>query len=77
MVRLAGEQAAIEDTIYYLERALASAENPSVQVADFVFHTRKLARNEFMKRRHLGKIMQAIADQERQERTAAAAADAS
>jgi hypothetical protein len=77
MVRLAGEQAAIEDTIYYLERALASAENPSVQVTDFVFHTRKLARNEFMKRRHLSKIMKAIANQESKERAAAEAAEAS
>jgi hypothetical protein len=62
MVRLAAERAAIEDTIYYLERALANSENPSVQVADFVKETRKLARSEFMKRSHLNKIAKAIAE---------------
>ncbi len=62
MVRLAAERAAIEDTIYYLERALANSENPSVQVTDFVKETRKLARSEFMKRSHLNKITKAIAE---------------
>ena len=57
-------QAAIEDCIYYLERALASASNPSVEVGEFVFNTRKLARDQFMKRYHLRKIAIVLANAE-------------
>lgn len=66
MVKLASEKAAIEDTMYYLERALANSENPSVQVNDFVKETRKLARNEFHKRYHLNKIQKVITEAEAQ-----------
>ena len=64
IVKLTAEQAAIEDCIYYLERALASASNPSVEISDFVFHTRKLSRDLFMRKQHLTKIAKAVRDSE-------------
>ena len=64
IVKLTADQAAIEDCIYYLERALASASNPSVEISDFVFQTRKLSRELFMRKHHLNKIAVILREQQ-------------
>ncbi len=61
VVKLTAEQAAIEDCIYYLERALASASNPSVEISEFLFHTRKMSRDLFIRKHHLNKIAKVLA----------------
>jgi ESCRT-I complex subunit TSG101 len=61
MVKLSAEVAAIDDCMYFLELALANHANPGFQLAEFLLQTRRLARDQFVKRSHLQKISSALA----------------
>jgi ESCRT-I complex subunit TSG101 len=56
IVRLNGEINAIDDALYFLERALVSSQNKSIDLNGFLREVRNLARQQFMCRAHLAKI---------------------
>lgn len=56
IVTLKAEDETIDDTIFYLERALASKSNRSFQLKDFVHQVRQLLQKQFEKKYHLNKI---------------------
>jgi ESCRT-I complex subunit TSG101 len=56
IVNLHSRQLAIEDAMYYLERALASSKNNSIDTATFLREIRSLAREQFLCKSHLMKI---------------------
>lgn len=56
IVRLNAEQLAIEDTMYYLERAIASRNHPGVDMGVFLKEMRSLSRRQFLCKMHLNKI---------------------
>jgi hypothetical protein len=56
IVRLSAEVNAIDDAFYYLERALASSRNESVDLTTFQRECRSLARTQFLSKAHLRKI---------------------
>ena len=61
MITLSAEHAAIDDCMYYMEKALASMEIPSFQVSQFLKQTRQLARSQYDKKAHLNKISNYLA----------------
>lgn len=64
IVRLNADVNAIDDAFYYLERALASSRNSSVDLNTFLRECRSLARRQFLARAHLRKIAAAQLQQE-------------
>jgi len=56
LFELAAEHDAIEDVMYHLGRALASADNPSMDLPAFIFATRKLSRKQFLLKAHIKKV---------------------
>ena len=56
MLELSAEVAALEDTMYYLDRALANDSNDSVDLQTHLKEIRKLARRQFLAKAHLKKI---------------------
>lgn len=71
IVRLSAEVNAMDDAFYYLERALASSRNESVDIHTFLRECRSLARRQFLSKAHLRKIT-AQALQEEADRAALA-----
>jgi len=55
-VRLAAEHDAIDDVLYYLERALASRDCASMDLGAFMKETRALSRRQFLTKAHLKKV---------------------
>jgi hypothetical protein len=55
-VRLAAEHDAIDDVLYYLERALVSRDCASMDLGAFMKETRALSRRQFLTKAHLKKV---------------------
>lgn len=70
LLRLQAEQHAIDDAMYYLERALISSSNTAVDLTTFLRETRKLARQQFLAKMHVGRIngCVAVGEQQHQQR---------
>lgn len=66
MISLASEIGAVDDTIYFLERALVSSQNKTVDFPIFLKECRKLARKQFLSKAHLMKINNQLALMDRQ-----------
>jgi hypothetical protein len=56
ITRLSAEALAIDDAFYYLERALASSRNTTVDLNTFLKECRQLGRRQFLCKAHLRKI---------------------
>jgi len=56
IVRISSEVNSIDDAFYFLERALASSRNESVDLNTFLKECRLLARKQFLGKAHLRKI---------------------
>mmetsp|Transcript_17618 Transcript_17618/g.29521 ORF Transcript_17618/g.29521 Transcript_17618/m.29521 type:complete len:560 (-) Transcript_17618:171-1850(-) len=57
IISLSSQVNAIDDAFYYLERALVSHENESVDLNTFLRECRKLARKQFLCKAHLRKVL--------------------
>lgn len=53
IVRLNSEILAIDDAFYYMERALVSSRNDTVDLGTFLKECRQLARKQFLCKAHL------------------------
>ena len=56
LVKLTAENNAVDDTIYYLDHALAHGEGEGLDIQEVLKETRKLARKQFLCRTHVMKI---------------------
>jgi hypothetical protein len=59
-VRLSSQFDAIDDALYYLDRALSNNDNASVDLTTFMKTTRNLNRNQFLLKAHMKKVKREI-----------------
>jgi len=68
-VRLQSEYLAMDDALYYLDRALASHSNTTIDINSFLKETRRLARQQFLCKSHIRKIQVRKSQRQRQTET--------